>query len=753
MAQDKHQSARVPPVPAPPATDDEDMRQVDQFLTGVACADLGQGAAADHAPPPGAEPDPAVVAVQTAWIAAGLGCPSDDLRRVVAGAEAGADRGQVFYGLPFDTGELLVRADGLRACTRGLSPERAGDPVTRRALTERHLSLRPTVAWPDGSRADAWVTVAEGRPAESGPATEAVFYCPSRPGEHLTYQTLTLLSAELHHLYQAGGLDAHTSTWPRAIGVVSGEVLARLGRHPTGGAGADVFGRELPASWQSPAGRLEAGSQVSVSPDGEYRAEACGYVCLVAGRLSVLSPVWVTEDDLHAYWVLLDERAQPLTAAMVEQCLADAGIRSGVLAGRVTDLVALVQRDGHPTGLFPVAEALLPVDGEDARIELLVDLERRAGREAPDGSIDFHEVNYTASVSLGQIIARRHRSRPGVPGHDVKGRLLAARPGEERQLEAGGHVRMGLDDGVEVFAATTDGGVRQVGTELRVVQQLTIQGDIDFSTGNLDFKGDLHIGGSVVEGFSVKATGDISIGNTVENGSIVTSDADVIVGRGILGRRTVVQARGSVRAQFIQEARIEAGGDIVVGNYVYHGMLRADGSITVHQGTGSRGGTILGGRVWAQHLVEAHQVGSDNGLAGVIVAGLQPGQAQQLDRLRDTAATCQEHLQKVLRKFGLTSIDVAQIHRAVAAAGATERQALVHSAHQLGQLVQLLQQLRADEAVLQGAIRTAAKGAAIRIHGTAYWGVTIRVGEQQRRLHEDLHGPFFHLVDDRLAES
>lgn len=34
----------------------------------------------------------------------------------------------------------------------------------------------------------------------------------------------------------------------------------------------------------------------------------------------------------------------------------------------------------------------------------------------------------------------------------------------------------------------------------------TIKGDIDYSVGNIDFKGSVRIGGNVVAGFSIKAT-------------------------------------------------------------------------------------------------------------------------------------------------------------------------------------------------------------------------------------------------------
>lgn len=211
-----------------------------------------------------------------------------------------------------------------------------------------------------------------------------------------------------------------------------------------------------------------------------------------------------------------------------------------------------------------------------------------------------------------------------------------------------------------------------------------------------------------MQGFSVKATGSIT--NTPETGSIMQAAEDVTVVRGILGRRTRVQAGGDLRAQFTQEARVEAGGDFTAGNHVYRALLHAAGKVLVLKGGGSRGRGILGGEVWGQEGVEVYQLGSPNGVAGAVVAGLEPWQAKQLDRLKTSAGTCEEHIQIELRRFNLTRIDLGQIRNIVAAATGPHRTVLIHQTHQLGQLVQLYKKLQGEQQTLEGRIRTTVKG-------------------------------------------
>ncbi|MBI2503033.1 MAG: DUF342 domain-containing protein [Candidatus Latescibacteria bacterium] len=691
--------------------------------------------------------------LQARWIAEGLGRPVADLKRVVAGPEAGEDSGQVFYGVQVEGGELLVRADGLRTYLRNVSLEKAREAQTAKVLADLNLVSIAVEAPGKGHELQApWVRVAQGQSPAAGKASQIEFYCPNQPEERLSFQALSLLSAELHQLFGDRGFDQHSLPSLRGMAVATGQVLARVSGGQAGQAGQDVFGRSLAPPLESPQGRVETGWQVSLSEAGEYRAERSGYLCLADGRLSVLPPIWLDKDEMHAYWVLLDEHPHPLTVEMVHQCLSDAGVVAGIQEESIVQLVFQVQSGQHQVGLCLLAQGRGPVNGQDARVEILVDLQRRAGTEKPDGSIDFREVNFAPSVGVGQVIARRRPPVVGTPGHDVRGNPLEAREGKDQPLQAGSNVEVRLTEGVEVYAATIEGVVKQIGDELRVIRQLALKGDIDFGTGNLDFRGEVYIDGSVVQGFSVKATGTITITNTVENGSTVLSAGDIVVGRGILGRRTRVQAGGSVRAQFIQEARVEAGGDITVGNYVYHALLRAEGKVVVHKGAGSRGGGILGGEAWGREGVEAFQLGSPNGVTGTIVVGLQPGQAQQLDRIKASAGTCQEHIQKLLHRFNLSRIDLAQIRNMVAAATGPHRKVLVHHAQQLGQLVQLYQKLQGEQAALEDRIRTAVKGAAVKVHDLAFLGVTIRIGEYQRKLREDVKSPRFHIHEGRLVE-
>ncbi|MCC7263152.1 MAG: DUF342 domain-containing protein [Candidatus Latescibacteria bacterium] len=734
---------KKPARPASP-TPDRALQDVDHFLQEMESL-TGEALA------PAAEPAAELVVddPQAQWIAAGLKRSVEELERLEADAEAGEDQGQVFYGVTMNKVKLVVRQDGLRAYVRGVSVEAAKDPKTLQMLAGCGLAKIQIEA---PKRKGAWVGVAQGQSPMVGWAGRLEFNYPRQPEKTLSYQTLSLLSMELHQLFVVNGFDQSSLPSCRALAVAPGELLARVSGQEPGRPGQDVFGRDVEPSMKSAPDKVEPGRHVSLSVEGEYRAERYGYLYLAEGRLSVLSPIWIDSDDMHGYWVTLDENPQAVTAEMIHQCLEDLGVVEGLQPEKIQALASQVRQGQHQVGLHLIAQGTLPMSGQDAAVELLVQLSRRPGKELPDGSIDFREVNFAPSVGVGQVIARRQPLVPGTPGRDVKGKVLEAQEGRDQPLEAGANVEVRYEEGGEVYVATTEGVVKQKKDELYLVKQLPIKGDVNFDTGNLDFKGDLYIDGSVVQGFSVKATGDITITGTVEPGSTVLALEDITVGRGILGRRTRVQARGSVRAQFVQEARVEAGRDIEVGSYVFHAFLHAEGKVIARKSAGPRSGSILGGEVWGCEGVEAAFAGSTNGVAGIVVAGLQPRQAQRLDKLKANGNICYEHILKSLRKFNLTQVDLSQIRNMLTAATGAHRKVLLHHAQQLGQLVQLYQKLQAEQAELESQIQTTVQGAEIKLVNTAYWGVTIRIGECHRKLTEDVRNPRFHIHEGTLVE-
>ena len=743
----------------PGALLDPEVEDLDDFLQEAEALTQGVAETVEEAVEEEAEVAGVERGVQARWIAQGLQQPVENLARLEAGSEAGEDAETLFYTLTVSGVRLAIRCDGLRAYLIAVSSKETSEEKVVEVLQSVHLVHLKTKGLPAFLKRKGkqmkWLKIADGRPPVPGHPDRIDFFCPGKSEQPLSAEAFSLMSMELTELFGVSRIDEGLLQTCQGLAAVPGEILARGIPEEGGEPGLDVFGRTLSPSLETRQERVKPGLRVSLSEEGGYRAEALGYMCLLEGELSVLSPLWMDPEQIKVYWLLLDDQPHPVTPEMVHLCLGELEVKEGIKEDKIEQLVQQVQQGTHKRGMFLIAEGTPPEHGEEARVEILVDLGRRVGKEREDGSIDFREVNFTPNVRQEQRIAQRIPPVSGTAGKDVTGRLLPAQEGEDHLLQTGAHVRMVVEDGVECFYSEIEGGlqVSKSGEELSVIELLQINDDVSFSTGNLNFGGEVVVKGSVLQGFSVKAGGDITVTGTVETGATVVSQQNITVGKGIVGRRTKIMAKGGVSAQFVQEATVMAGQDIELGNFAYHADLRTGGKLTIAKGKGRNGGSIMGGQVWARQGLEAHLAGTKAHTATLLVAGLELEQAQKLDKLNASIDICFQHIVKILQRFNLEQVDVSQIRHMIAAAAGPRQKILAQAARRLGQVTQIHQKLMAARKALQEELGDIQKEVEIQIHETVFPGVEIRLGEYRLKMVDEIKGPRFHVAEDKLVTA
>lgn len=222
---------------------------------------------------------------------------------------------------------------------------------------------------------------------------------------------------------------------------------------------------------------------------------------------------------------------------------------------------------------------------------------------------EFDQVDYTAlnlihSVKQGQEICRLIKPTEGEPGRSVLDEEIPAKSGRDVPLPKGRNTEIS-EDGTQLLA-TIAGSVEFNGRSFQVNPVLEVPGDVDFSTGSLNFTGDINIRGNVLSGFTVRAMGNIRVAGVVEAGSTVEAGGDLVVVKGILGDgTTTVQVRRNVFSKYVENATLSVQEnlqtDCIIGSSIYCG-----GEVIVQSGRGS----IMGGYVWAAKQIRAHSVGS-----------------------------------------------------------------------------------------------------------------------------------------------
>ena len=153
---------------------------------------------------------------------------------------------------------------------------------------------------------------------------------------------------------------------------------------------------------------------------------------------------------------------------------------------------------------------------------------------------------------------------------------------------------------------------------MNVENILAIHGDVDYSVGNIEFTGDVAISGDVLSGFKVQTHGDIRIKGVVEASEIISLEGSVFIGRGIVGQEKArILAKKDIRADFINEAFIEAGHDVEVGEYIMNSVVNSENDVRAVDGRGS----IIGGKTYAEKSIEAKVIGSSNNIRTEIRVG------------------------------------------------------------------------------------------------------------------------------------
>lgn len=161
--------------------------------------------------------------------------------------------------------------------------------------------------------------------------------------------------------------------------------------------------------------------------------------------------------------------------------------------------------------------------------------------------VNFREMNEILSVEAGQLLAVYHPGVKGVPGRTITGDFIMAPLPAEFQLKGGKGVDMS-SDGAKAFAKV---GGRPVAKKLGnryiidVEPVLHKKGDVDISTGNIRFNGDIVVHGNIQEGMLIKAAGKINVMGAVFQARLA-SQGDIGIAQNITGSSLVAGGNNKI---------------------------------------------------------------------------------------------------------------------------------------------------------------------------------------------------------------
>lgn len=300
---------------------------------------------------------------------------------------------------------------------------------------------------------------------------------------------------------------------------------------------------------------------------------------------------------------------QDITYERVMSALAERYVSFGIQDDEIMNAV----RDRRYDENICAARWEAPVDGVDGTITYFFSTDQSlAPIEDEHGEVDFKNLGLVKNITEGTTIAKITLPTEGSPGKDVTGKAVPQRRGIAARYNVGKGTSL-INDGTEIIAAV-DGNLSYKNGAFTVEEVLYINGDVDVTSGNIDFIGDVNIKGSVFEGFSVVSKHNISISGSA-NGASLTANGSISVKIGCINCNIESLEGGDIKLGFCENCTVRTEGSVesvsFVGGEVYAGQkMLATGK-----------GVIVGGKYTALKGMEASVIGSDTYTKTEIILG------------------------------------------------------------------------------------------------------------------------------------
>ncbi|WP_027192858.1 FapA family protein [Megalodesulfovibrio gigas] len=394
--------------------------------------------------------------------------------------------------------------------------------------------------------------------------------------------------------------------------------------------GVSVTGKSLPPTYEGSGKPIDFPAGCNCRIDQRtfsIRTEVFGQVELQGQTIYVKDWIKVSPDAMRVTGTVhhRDNAGNILTRERMQQALAALGIVASLEARSYENALAKAMETDQAINNVLLCKGTPPLHGQDGTFEFTAEDKRHVVGLLSEGDrMDFRARGAIRAVEKGTILGHIKPPVPGLVGRDVHGNVLPAREGQPCLVAARENVV--YKTGTRTFVATETGVVVFAHNAIAVTDVYEVQGDVNIAVGNITLeKGSLHVRGSILSGFTIEVPGNILVDHVVENSRITAGGAVEIRGGILMECGGFIKAGSDVAAVFAMNATIEAGGDVSIKHELTNCIVKAEGRVLATNGRGK----IAGSTVHAARGVMAQEVGSELGVATVIVLGKESVRDQQ----------------------------------------------------------------------------------------------------------------------------
>ncbi|MFH2036898.1 MAG: FapA family protein [Candidatus Zixiibacteriota bacterium] len=379
-----------------------------------------------------------------------------------------------------------------------------------------------------------------------------------------------------------------------------------------------------------------------------------------------------------------------------------------------------------------IASGTPPVKPVDGRIEWTRDYFRPGYYIDPvTKKIDFHQKLSDPCVEKDEILVKMYRAKMGKNGKNVFGQAITVPNPREVILKPGNNVYW--DEEVTGFRAACPGTVQKRGYTIEVNDVFTARNGVNTEIGNIKHNGKVVVNGDIDSDFRIEATGDVEV-----KGLVYASD--IICGGNLITREGInsssdklIKVEGDILTKYIQNANVEAHGNITANSEIYQCQIYSDGEVNVNEGR------IVGGEIFAVHGISVGEAGSKGSINTVLISGVDRVLQAKLKTNHEDVKQLKETIKK---------LDVAyrKLKRNIRILNDDQIKTMAEIKDELKKAEVKIEQLNNDNKNLYEE-KKQKEEATIHILNLVYPGTILRIGDCRHRVDHILLGPIYASYD------
>ncbi|MBN1131331.1 MAG: DUF342 domain-containing protein [Chitinispirillaceae bacterium] len=328
----------------------------------------------------------------------------------------------------------------------------------------------------------------------------------------------------------------------------------------------------------------------------------------------------------------------------IRSLLSNNRVLWGIDDKAIADLVSGFKEERFPGEPYTVARGQPPQNGENGKIDFLFNTSTSLTPKVnPDGSVDFKNVSIVNSVSKGQELARLTPPTKGLPGKNLRGETIPCKEGSAAMLPIGPNTEPHPTND-DLLVASVDGLVRFTGSYIEICEGYVIQGDVDFSTGNINYQKSVIINGDIKAGFAVECGGDLQVSGIIEDCNL-SIGGNLLCKYGFVGQgKGTIEAKGDVNIGFILNQTVRSHKNVTIAKEAVNSSIFARQSIVVH----GKPTSVAGGTLIARELISVYSVGNQGGVRTSLEVGLDYTLVEELRKNEEQVAEITQKSRKVI---------------------------------------------------------------------------------------------------------